>query len=233
MGSIKDELEKIENEEIEMGEEDRLQKIEESICWLHRRIRVIAEHIDDKEEEAGGTEEEEVWNSGYSEGYEDGVEIGMGVAKETREGDKTKEKEIIEALAWLEHMQWMLWSKAVADEVSADRRERWNKLRVPYNELSEADKDKDRDWARRALQTVREMDESYEEGGDIEQVRAKNTATIKRIQELLNRPATLENITSQTQSAGDKGTLDRTDEIKEKESTKNRVLGLGRTIGDV
>jgi hypothetical protein len=55
---------------------------------------------------------------------------------------------IIEALAELEHEQWMYWSKAVAHEVSTVRRERWQKLWIPYTELSEEDKEHDRKWAR-------------------------------------------------------------------------------------
>ena len=92
-----------------------------------------------------------------------GIANVMEKGRQQEEEEFRTEKDIIEELAWLEHMQWMIWSKAVADEVSAERRERWNKLRVPYGELSEVDKNKDRDWARRALRTVCGVDEHNEE----------------------------------------------------------------------
>ena len=53
----------------------------------------------------------------------------------------TKQEEIREGLAKLEHDQWVEWSKAVAPEVSPERRERWKKLWIPYSELTEEQKD--------------------------------------------------------------------------------------------
>ena len=69
--NLKEELENIEIEESEMDEEDRLRKIEESMYWLHRKIKAIAEYIDSREEKTT-SEEEELWDCGYSEGYEEG-----------------------------------------------------------------------------------------------------------------------------------------------------------------
>lgn len=57
----------------------------------------------------------------------------------------------VERLAALEHDQWVYWSKGVAHEVNPERRERWAKLWVPYSQLSEEEKDKDREWARKAI----------------------------------------------------------------------------------
>lgn len=59
--------------------------------------------------------------------------------------------ELLEAFASLAHDQWCFWSKAVAPEVAPERRARWEKLWVPYTELSEVDKDEDRKWARKYL----------------------------------------------------------------------------------
>lgn len=63
-------------------------------------------------------------------------------------------KRLVEKLADLEHEQWMHWSKAVADEVSPERRKRWEKYWIPYKELPEDVKEADREWARRVLEVI-------------------------------------------------------------------------------
>ena len=65
--------------------------------------------------------------------------------------------ELLERLAELEHEQWVAWSRAVAAEVSADRRRRWQACWVPYAELPEAVKELDRAWARKVLTTLGEQ----------------------------------------------------------------------------
>jgi len=57
---------------------------------------------------------------------------------------------IIERLAELEHNQWIMWSKAIAKEenLSLERIERWKKLWIPYDFLSENQKEQDRQWAK-------------------------------------------------------------------------------------
>ncbi len=62
-----------------------------------------------------------------------------------------KQEEIREGLAKLEHDQWVEWSKAVAPEVSPERRERWKKLWITYSELTEEQKDQDRVWADKSI----------------------------------------------------------------------------------
>jgi hypothetical protein len=64
------------------------------------------------------------------------------------------ERDAIERVAEVEHEQWMAWSKAVAPEVSPERRARWRKLWVPYQDLPEDEKAKDREWARKALEAA-------------------------------------------------------------------------------
>ena len=61
--------------------------------------------------------------------------------------------DVPEALAALEHEQWVAWSKslAAAEPLSAERVERWQRLWVPYADLSEQEKDADRVWAQKAL----------------------------------------------------------------------------------
>jgi hypothetical protein len=58
-----------------------------------------------------------------------------------------------ERLAALEHEQWVEWSRAIADveAITATRLARWEKMWVPYAELSEEQKDQDRVWADRIL----------------------------------------------------------------------------------
>jgi hypothetical protein len=65
------------------------------------------------------------------------------------------EAELLERLAELEHEQWLAWSKAVAPEVSPERRARWEACWVPYAELPDAVKEQDREWARKVLAVVR------------------------------------------------------------------------------
>ena len=63
---------------------------------------------------------------------------------------------ILEKLAALEHEQWMVWSKSVAatETISGDRLERWEKLWIPYEELSEEMKERDRRWAKMAMKII-------------------------------------------------------------------------------
>lgn len=62
-------------------------------------------------------------------------------------------EELLEALAALEHEQWMEWSQNIAasESISAARRDRWEDYWVPYDELDEEVKDHDRKWARKVL----------------------------------------------------------------------------------
>lgn len=84
-------------------------------------------------------------------------------------------KDIIEKLAKLEHQQWLHWSRSVSnllDElltklIDGTKKEReklwhkgmrtlvrWREGSVPYEKLSDTDKDKDRRWAIKALELV-------------------------------------------------------------------------------
>jgi hypothetical protein len=65
-----------------------------------------------------------------------------------------KPEELLERLAELEHEQWVAWARAVAGEVSAERRTRWQAFFVPYAELTEQAKEEDRIWARRVLELL-------------------------------------------------------------------------------
>lgn len=63
---------------------------------------------------------------------------------------------LIEALAALEHRQWMAWSQHVAEhnDIPESLREQWEVNWKPYDELDEAAKEKDRVWARKAADVL-------------------------------------------------------------------------------
>ena len=66
----------------------------------------------------------------------------------------SSEDKTLEKLSAIEHEQWMEWSKSVSLEVSEDRRLMWEKLWVPYADLSEEMKEKDRKYARKVLKVI-------------------------------------------------------------------------------
>ena len=59
--------------------------------------------------------------------------------------------DLIEALAGLEHQQWLHWSKAVAPEVADVTRQKWQRSWTDYSELAEDAKEADRIWARKVV----------------------------------------------------------------------------------
>jgi len=63
---------------------------------------------------------------------------------------------VLETLAALEHEQWVSWSRSLAatEHLSEARVERWQRLWVPYADLSEQEKEADREWARRVLEIL-------------------------------------------------------------------------------
>jgi hypothetical protein len=66
-------------------------------------------------------------------------------------------KSVLESIADIEHRQWESWAKNIVktEKISPERVKRWEKLFVPYGELSEEEKDKDREWARKVIKIVR------------------------------------------------------------------------------
>jgi hypothetical protein len=75
-----------------------------------------------------------------------------------------KPDELLEKLAELEHEQWAAWARAVAGEVSPQRRDRWQTSFVPYAELTEGAKEEDRLWARKVLDLLRRCGALAERG---------------------------------------------------------------------
>lgn len=60
---------------------------------------------------------------------------------------------IRERLAELEHEQWIAWSKDIArtEKINPRRLDHWEKLWRPYSELTETEKNLDREWADKAM----------------------------------------------------------------------------------
>ena len=66
----------------------------------------------------------------------------------------------LELLAKLEHDQWVGWTKQIFNEWGYNLPEplirRWSRNWIAYEELSEADKEKDRQLAREVLEALNE-----------------------------------------------------------------------------
>ena len=67
----------------------------------------------------------------------------------------TPPEELVEALAEIEHEQWVHWSQTVAGEVSAVTRDKWRRSWVAYAELTDEVKETDRVWARKVTTLLR------------------------------------------------------------------------------
>jgi len=65
--------------------------------------------------------------------------------------EKIKEK-LIEELADLEHEQWSHWTKYMLDNLTEENKKKWQKqIKTPYKDLTEKEKDSDREWAEKTL----------------------------------------------------------------------------------
>jgi hypothetical protein len=64
--------------------------------------------------------------------------------------------DLVEALAKIEHTQWMHWSQAVAAEVNTMTRDKWQRSWVDYADLTEELKEADRVWARKVVMLLRQ-----------------------------------------------------------------------------
>lgn len=67
------------------------------------------------------------------------------------------EKKFVDELAALEHEQWMTWAQSIMDTepLTVTRKHRWEKLMIPFSDLSEEMKEHDRKWARKVLDLVK------------------------------------------------------------------------------
>jgi hypothetical protein len=67
--------------------------------------------------------------------------------------------DLVEALAKIEHDQWMHWSQAVSAHVPETIRAKWQGSWVDYNQLTDEVKEADRVWARKVVTLLREFNE--------------------------------------------------------------------------
>lgn len=67
--------------------------------------------------------------------------------------ERARVKSLREKFAELEHDQWIVWSKNIAEteNITSERLVRWQVLWKPYHTLTEAQKDQDREWADKIL----------------------------------------------------------------------------------
>ena len=74
-----------------------------------------------------------------------------------------------ESLAELEHTQWAHWTRHMLDNLTTENIDRWRRqIETPYSDLSEAEKDSDREWADRVIAQLgefRTIDEEEDEEG--------------------------------------------------------------------
>lgn len=60
-----------------------------------------------------------------------------------------------ERLAALEHAQWAHWTQYMLDNLTPENIERWrHQIATPYEQLSEREKNSDREWALRVIQVL-------------------------------------------------------------------------------
>jgi hypothetical protein len=64
--------------------------------------------------------------------------------------------DLVEALARIEHEQWLHWSKTVALDVADAIRSKWQRSWVDYAELEDDMKEADRVWARKVVILLRQ-----------------------------------------------------------------------------
>lgn len=63
---------------------------------------------------------------------------------------------MLEKLAELEHIQWSHWTKYMLENLTPENIERWKKqIETPYSDLSEKEKESDREWARKVIEIFR------------------------------------------------------------------------------
>lgn len=66
--------------------------------------------------------------------------------------EEFKEDKRREKLAELEHEQWATWTKYFLDNLTDENMARWKKqIETPYSELTEKEKESDREWADKVL----------------------------------------------------------------------------------
>lgn len=66
--------------------------------------------------------------------------------------------ELMERMAELEHIQWVHWTGYMLDNLTQENIERWKRqIKTPYSELTEKEKESDREWARKSFDIARDF----------------------------------------------------------------------------
>jgi hypothetical protein len=80
--------------------------------------------------------------------------------------EQRRKEQLLEKLAELEHKQWEHWSKATIDYIAGEpdgwetrkrvltKHHEWLEQWKPYEDLTEEQKEKDREWARKVLKII-------------------------------------------------------------------------------
>ena len=82
------------------------------------------------------------------------LKVILRSGEEYHQGNWISKEDIREKLASMIHNEWMSWSKAVAGDVDPARKAKWEKLWIPYDQLTEPQKDQDRIWADKVLKVM-------------------------------------------------------------------------------
>ena len=70
----------------------------------------------------------------------------------------TLTNEIVEAISDLEHRQWVHWTSYFLENLSVENIERWKRqIQTKYQDLSEAEKESDRSWARHVFSVLQDL----------------------------------------------------------------------------
>jgi len=65
------------------------------------------------------------------------------------------DKRLLERLAALEHNQWAHWTSYMLEHLTPENIERWKRqTQTSYVDLSDGEKESDRDWARKAIEIM-------------------------------------------------------------------------------
>ena len=63
--------------------------------------------------------------------------------------------DLIERLAAHEHEQWAHWTRYMLDNLTEENIARWRQqIEMDYQDLSESEKESDRQWARKAIEVT-------------------------------------------------------------------------------
>ena len=97
-------------------------------------------------------------------------------------------KTVLDNLAALEHNQWAHWTAYMLDHLTDANIERWKRqLATPYADLSEKEKESDREWARKALSVIRTWARPRSRAAllaEVEELRTRLTLTPEKVRSL-------------------------------------------------